>query len=187
MSLRDRLRHETRTAHADVDARFGAYDIVQPGRYEDFLTAHLDALTSLDARADHRSGEDVRRDIAEMRGRIRQDLRRLGRADPPVAPPSTAGGPLHPDALRYAVWGSQIGMSFLHRRWAALPRTPVRTSSRFLTTPFAPPLWKALCRRLAATPATGDMSDRVVADAGRIFDIYAHAARRSPSDLSHAG
>ncbi|MFO6464290.1 biliverdin-producing heme oxygenase [Jannaschia sp. KMU-145] len=185
--MRDRLRRETRTAHADVDARFGAYDIVQPGRYGDFLTAHLGALTLLDARADRRAGEDVRRDIAAMRGRIRQDLRCLGRPAPPAAVPSPSTGPLHPDALRYAVWGSQIGMSFLHRQWAALPRTPVRLTSRFLTTPFVPPFWKALCHRLAATPATGDTPDRVVADAGRIFDIYAHAARRSPSDLSHAG
>ncbi len=184
MSLRTRLRADTRSRHDTVDAMMEPYDVSLIHGYTSFLLTHLLALAHLKARALRGNAADMEADLDQMVGNLVVDLTELGQ------PAATSFGTalpqcteLHPDALRYVLLGSQIGLSHLQKRWQSAHDPRVRSAGAFISHPRDGDRWRTLCARLSQMPSNGRLPDRIVEDAQTVFDIYIAAARMNSSCL----
>lgn len=124
MTLRSKLRSETGSLHARVDALFGRFDLSGAAGYGAFLSAHARAVPVIENAL--RSG-GVTGLLADWPSRERSayladDLRRMGLADPePLTAPVFEGtGALLGAA--YVMEGSRMGAAVLAR--AVPPELP---------------------------------------------------------------
>lgn len=181
MSLRERLRRDTRAAHDIVDASFERFDLSTVHGYREFLACHGDALRQI--RPSHGSHEQLTCDVRAMLGRLDKDLAILGGQHRQSPLPSTRR--LHPVSVEYVLLGSHMGMQILHKRWLKARHPATSAASRFLSTPLEPLRWKTFCSLLSTLPDNGSIADTIVADALSVFSIYTQAA--DGLSLSHAG
>ncbi|WGH79542.1 biliverdin-producing heme oxygenase [Jannaschia ovalis] len=173
MTLRDRLRADTRPAHDRVDAAFSGLGVTERRGYRAFLAAHLVALSALRP-APGPGDAALAAEMADLRSRLRADLQQLGANG--SMPPLPGRRCLDPRALGYVLHGSRMGMAVLHRRWRAAGDARLRRAGAFLSTPPAPARWGAICAGLSRMSPDGPTADRVIAEAGTVFAIYEHSA-----------
>jgi hypothetical protein len=166
-SLRDRLRVDTALKHECVDRAYSLLDLTQPGSFQTFLRTQLSVLLSVFCRPGHHTlaVEDLR---SRMVAALEADLRELrGRLAAPVG-----GRYLDATAVLYMLLGSSFGTRVLRRRWLGATDPAVASAGRYLG--LTPPqgAWPALCDELARHSAVGADADRIVHDAGKLFDLH---------------
>lgn len=174
MSLRKRLRVETRPSHDIVDAAFAGHDISEYDGYVRFLLAHLDALQTLARGGCPGNKVVIDAEIAPLMANLQTDLTAIV-GHWPVACAMTCRR-FHPIALRYVLLGSRMGMAVLRKTWARADDPRVLAASHFLDTPKEPDQWRLFCIELENLPATGAVADQIIADAQAVFSIYAQSA-----------
>lgn len=197
-SLRERLRHDGRTAHDRVDEAFAGFDLTQPEGLQGFLQAHALALLAIAPEENQESGSGAGADPAYLHQLIREDLATLSSAlgsrsgDPEMpdlgAAKSTAQrthpAGYHPVSIDYVLLGSRLGMQVLRRRWQLSEDAAVRQASGYISLPSVSGEWRALCSRLAAQPSEGPEADRIVTDALYIFEVFENAAKSARASFS---
>ncbi len=168
ISLRDRLRRETATAHDRVDSLFGACDFGTEEGYGAFLSAQSTAWETLRPILD--PGSLARADA------LRRDLAELGLPTPqPIA-----GTPL-PDSAslghRYVLEGSRLGSILLHR--TLLEKSPelAERASAYLRESANISAWKQLSTKLQIDSGEHDRSDQLVDDARFVFGLFENSWR----------
>lgn len=117
LTVRDRLREETRAAHNNVDDLYSRLDLTAPQDYRVFLTAHLAAMTTLEAMVERAPlPAALREGMVAYTPLIRHDLEMLG-ARPEILPQPPADAAAGSDAfaigLIYVKAGSRMGAQVL--------------------------------------------------------------------------
>ena len=166
-SLRDRLRTDMAPKHERVDRSCSFLDLAQPDGLRTFLRAQLSVLLSVRCRPGHHA--TAVQDLgSRMAAALETDLHDLDGC--PVAPVGECR--LNATAMFYMLLGSGLGTRVLRRRWLEATDPAVTTAGRYLG--LLPPhgAWRHLCEELAERPAEGADADRIVRDAGRLFDLH---------------
>ena len=166
-SLRDRLRVDTAPRHDCVDRAYSSMDLTQLDGLQTFLRTQLSVLRSVRC-SSGRHAVAVRQRSSRMVAALEVDLRDLrGRQAAPVSERQ-----LDATAILYILLGSSLGTRVLHRRWLEATDPAVTAAGRYLG--LAPPhgAWRHLCQDLGQLPAEGAEADRIVQDAGRLFDLH---------------
>ena len=168
-TLRERLRHDTRTQHERFDSAMSALDIGTEDGLGDFLSVQYDALATLaSADGDDRAeAEDIR---AELMAALAADLEALGRPTGLSSTRSTLKA--DPTAVLYILLGSRLGTQVLARTWTRTATGAALNAGRYLTLDSRKDAWRGFCARTGDTPSRGVKADLVVADAIAIFDHY---------------
>ncbi|MBT2185967.1 biliverdin-producing heme oxygenase [Sphingobium sp. H33] len=165
-----RLRAATRACHDEVDTLFGRFDLSDRSSYARFLTAHAAALVPVE------DWVGATRLMPDWRGRkeaLWADLAALGRSLPHFEP---LDWPRH-EAARwgafYVLEGSRLGGAMLSR---AVPEDLPRA---YLSSVHAPGAWRGFLAALDEHAQAGgpDWEAAAIASAGRVFALYAQAAR----------
>ncbi|UWQ21302.1 hypothetical protein [Jannaschia sp. W003] len=172
MSLRERLRRDTRADHDRVDAAFGAFALGTAPGLRAFLQAQGAGLAAL--RGAEGAG-DVADDLDRALGAIAADLAALGGRLPPAIP---FAGPDHATARRYLWLGSRLGARVLARSWAASADPAVRAAGSYMGAAADPAPWRRFLADAGAHPAVGPEADRVVAATRAWFALFEAAALR---------
>lgn len=121
--------------------------------------------------------------IDDLAMRARADLACLGEvADLSLMPDA---GAYHPQAVDYVIAGSRLGAQVLQRRWRQSGDADVRAARQFFSAPDHVDVWRAVCARAGARPGAGRESDRIVADAVRLFALFERNA--APPMLQERG
>lgn len=167
LSLRHRIRNDTRLDHARVEQSFDHVLQDPHANLNEFLRAQQAAVLALCNRTiDNRAL--LSRDI------IVDLLRRLFSDVGPGSTQGQAGQPLHPVAIDYIVLGSRLGTEVIRRRLVkAEPNIAV--PRYFLAAPVGP-VWQRHCAVLDQMAARSPEADRIVADAMEAFRIFERAA-----------
>ena len=166
-SLRDRLRADTAARHDRVDRAYSKLDLTQSEDLRTFLRAQRSVLLSVRCYPGRHAA--AAQDLASrMVIALEADLVDLD------------GGPVLPEgerrldatAMLYMLLGSSLGTRVLHRRWLGTTDFAARAAGRYLA--LTPPLgaWRHLCEDLAQGPSEGADADRIVQDAGELFDLH---------------
>ncbi|SEJ27049.1 heme oxygenase [Pseudooceanicola nitratireducens] len=188
VSLRARLRADTRAAHDRLDALLSGADLSHRLGLAQFLHAQkhgFDCLALLSDPADPPQTAPV---VTALRASLRADLDFLGLGrgqgdlvaadDQSGAPTKTAKKSsgqrnlLASAAVDYMVLGSGLGAAVLRKRWLRASDPSLHGAGGFLTAERSVDDWKALVTRLDSLPGTGAGADRAVADAARIFGFF---------------
>lgn len=175
LTLRSRLRADTAAQHARLDEAISTADISTRSGFTRFMQTHHAAFRAIDAVAPRAE----LRDLADRAGR---DLARMGMATGPMP---ESDGPLDSQAVDYVLHGSRLGTKVLKRRWQTARDPQVQAADAYFGAPIDPAAWRATCAALEARPAAGAASDRVVSDAGRIFDMFRTALACAPGEKGH--
>lgn len=171
-SLRDRLRADTRAAHAALDERVSGFDLATVPGLRGFLTMQARALTALAGVSDGAACAPI---ITSLGARARVDLARL-----PGGVPDTGAAKVarpHPLALDYVITGSRLGTRVLKQRWAASADPAVRGVGAYFGAPDHVDAWRAFCNEASVRAGEGAEADRIVADAVALFYFYDTCAR----------
>lgn len=178
ISLRDRLRKETSTAHEKVDALFGTSDFATERGYVAFLRAQAIAWETLRPLLDQ--GSLNRADA------LRRDLHQLGQD----APRPLAGVDL-PDVAtvghRYVLEGSRLGSQVLLRLLQAKAPALADRASDYLVESGDTAGWKALSTSLQIDAGACDNEQAIIADALFTFGLFERswrAADGAPANIS---
>lgn len=168
ITLRERLRSETRTAHDMADAVFRRFDLTDPDLLRPFLAAHRDAFGLL---VEHAADAEIEAMIRPALDALDADLDALGGRPAPAdlpRPPKADDGL----AQRYIWLGSRLGTRMLARRWAEGTDPTVRAAGRYLSAAPASAPWRALCDELEDMSARGTRADLVVQAAKAWFAVF---------------
>lgn len=188
VSLRDRLRVDTRAAHAGLDAALAGLDLREADGLSVFLAVQYGALATLHC-ADGPDRAEAEALSAQLRAALGADLEALGH-DPrgPAVPPLTADA----TAVLYILLGSRLGTQVLARHWRAGALGRARGAGRYFDLDPRKEAWRAFCLRAGAEPPDGPRAGRVTADAAAIFDHFGAVladllqSRATPPRGSHA-
>lgn len=166
-SLRDRLRADTASRHDDVDRAYSSLDLTRSDGLRTFLRTQSSVLGSVRCRPGRHAAAAT--DLgARMAAALEADLQALhGR-------PTVTGGERRLDAtaVLYMLLGSSLGTRVLRRRWLAATDPTVAAAGRYLGLVPSQGAWRVLCEELTQHPAEGAEADRIVADAGELFDRH---------------
>ena len=161
-----RLRDETSTAHASVEASFAPF-MAEPARH---LTRFLSAqLTAMRALAAHMSPTDQPQEAAILGDLVAALAAELGHPRGPVLP---VGLPLSADATAYLVLGSRLGTEVIKRHLA----THDLPCPRAFSAPPPKAEWQSFRTRINALDADGAALDTLIHDAKRGFGFFRIAA-----------
>jgi hypothetical protein len=182
-SLRDRLRADTAPRHECVDRAYSSLDLTQPSDLQTFLRTQSSVLASVRCRSG-RHASDAKALGSRMLAALEADLCSLH-----VRPASPVGERhLDATAVLYMLLGSSLGTRVLRRRWQGATASAVAAAGRCLG--LEPPggAWRELCEELAQRSPRGAEADRIVRDAGELFDLHlaALAGHARPCGGSHA-
>ncbi|WP_308918102.1 hypothetical protein [Jannaschia sp. LMIT008] len=170
VTLRERLRLDTRRSHDAMDRAYRRFDTGTSDGLAGFLQGHLAGLTAL---ADNADRELVAM-LAPMLDVLRSDLAELD-ADAAVVPPMT---PKHdnPLARRYLWLAVRLGtrMQARHLRAALDPR--VQAACRFVDAMADPGPSRAFVDILEERSARGLEAEGVLRAANDWFACYEHCA-----------
>lgn len=165
-TLRDRLRHETATAHGRVDALFGSCDLATEQGYGAFLYAQAQAWETLRPVLDA--------DSLARADALRRDLEALGLPIP--APLDAISLPAEASiGHRYVLEGSRLGSTVLWRELSAkAPDLAERAGDYLLESQKIDP-WKSLSTSLQKDDRDPASADAAVGDAIFVFDLFERA------------
>ncbi len=166
MSLRARLRAETRGEHERVDAAFGSCDFGCPDGYRHFLMAQAVAWRTLEP--------VLKGGSAERAAALRTDLDALG-----LAPPAPLEDVDLPNAgsigTRYVLEGSRLGSTVLLRDLQTRSPDMAGRASHYLAASSRLDEWRKLSTMLQK-PSLHDASETImIDDARRIFGLFERA------------
>jgi len=174
--LRERLRAETRAAHARVDAAFARYALGERAGYAAFLQATARALPAVEAAAEAAGAAALLPDWAERRraAALAEDLERLGAGRP-------APGPAPALASEGAVWGalyvlegSRMGARLLLAQARAGGDPAVAAATAYLAHGAGRRFWPGFVARLEACAPE---ETEALAGAEAAFAAFEAAAR----------
>ena len=172
VTLRERLRAETRRAHDAVDAAFGRLDVGTPDGLAAFLRAQASGIAAMRAAATG-SGEGAAAAWDVALDDIAADLSVLGARAPKRAKPPVDD---HPLARAYIWHGSRLGTRMLARRWEGATDPVVRQAGHYFGRAPDRTAWRALSDDLDARSGRGTEADRVTRAANDWFAVYEHCA-----------
>lgn len=167
------LRVATRAAHDRVDALFAGLNLANPADYRRFMTAQAAAFLPAEAALDA-AGAAASFPYWDQRRRsvpLRADLDALGLALPAAQANLSFGSPAEVAGGVYVLEGSRLGGAMLARSVA--PDLP----HAFLTATQPPGQWRIFLDQLEQVLASSVQRREAVTGAGRIFDLFADAAR----------
>jgi heme oxygenase (biliverdin-IX-beta and delta-forming) len=175
--LRDRLRMTTATAHHDLDAKFGAFDLTSRRGYRRFLEASAAALLPLEAALEQAGVAGIFSDWAQRSRRmaIIADLDRIGGAIRPL--PDI--GPLNRNRLfgtLYVLEGSRLGAKFLLRMIDRSTDPHIAEATAYLNHGAGQPLWWSFLARLDSEAIAPDDEAEAIDGARNAFATFADAA-----------
>jgi heme oxygenase/CheY-like chemotaxis protein len=180
-NLRQRLRIDTEAVHHQLDTLVSAFNLHTPDGYRRFLSFQIEGLDHLiHGLEDQDPG--LRKEFDQQRAALAEDLAKLGT----TVRRARRGSPLHPLAISYIFHGSRAGTRILRQRWQLSEDATVRGAGAYFAREADAGSWAALRQKLSEMSAHGDQSDRVVADAERIFTLYLEAAQRQEDDAQAA-
>lgn len=173
-TLRHRLRADLRDRHRRLDAIASQFDLCGIGGLTAFLSMHamaLDGLRVLD------NISDTEHLIGSLRDRAMCDLGQVDgpRAVMPALPPIE----VHHLAVEYVIGGASLGMAVLKKQWAQSTEPTVRAMNAYFSASYPKSVWSGFCSRARLIGGDDPLSDRVVADAGALFDRYIACALAS--------
>ena len=171
ISLRDRLRADTRGPHEALDLRMSEFDLTSAEGLAGFLRVQHAALTALAPRATRAESAGA---IVDLATRAARDLTVLGGTPPARA--EIALPPLDPLAVDYIVAGSRLGGQVLRRRWQQSTDPVVRAADAYFSAPEHLDLWRGFVTRAGAMDGQGARAETVIDDALAIFALYSGIA-----------
>ena len=179
ISLRARLRTDTRVSHERLDEEVSRFDLTTPGGLCRFLRMQSEALQALAALAVSANTKPVVCDLLE---RADQDLRRLGSLSLKRLCEIES---LHPIAVDYAIAGSRFGSQLLKKRWQTATNQQVRRADAYFSAASYIGMWTSFCNATEAMSSSGPLADQIVQDANWIFHLYLKCAR-APQQTNRA-
>lgn len=177
VTLRERLRADTRVSHDAVDVAFGRFDIRNADGLARFLLAQRTAIgvlrraSATDPLRDEvcRAVDDLDADLATLGGgRSWVDL---GAMKAPVDD--------HVLARAYIWHGSRLGTRMLARRWSDAADPSIREAGTYFARLADRSVWRGLTDALDAESGRGRKADRVTGAANDWFAIFEDAAGRA--------
>lgn len=175
VTLSERLRRDTRTAHDAVDRAFSRFDVRTVAGLGGFLGAQREVAAMLrDAMDPSDPLLDVLRPTLDD---LDHDLAVLGHVRPaaPLAPPAAPGSD-HPLARSYVWLGSRLGMRMVARRWYRSADARVAAAGRSVARLQERSDWRPVSAALDAMSGRGREADAVTHAARDWFAILEQAA-----------
>ncbi|MGR3625295.1 MAG: hypothetical protein ACU0A0_03290 [Limimaricola sp.] len=169
--LRSRLKRDLVARHERLDACFSRFDLTTRPGLSGFLAAHRTAFAAIRPASGGLTGGPL---LGRMIAAIDADLGVLGHA------PGAGPAPLRLTrsmAQDYVLLGSRLGSQLLRRRWAAARDPRLRSAGTYLSLPPMARDWRAFCDRAGALPGEGTEADKVVCEAGQLFDLFLAAGQ----------
>lgn len=173
VSLRDRLRADTREQHERFDTAVAALDLATEADLGDFLATQHAAMATM-ACLDGPDRAEAEAMEADLRRALTEDLTTLGRPLPHLPLPLLQ---VDASAMLYILLGSRLGTQVIARHWREAATGLAREAGCYLTLDPRREAWRGFCQRAGDEVATGPRADRVVADARAIFDRFDAALR----------
>ena len=171
ISLRTRLRSDTRATHDDLDRHVSLFDLTtQPG-FLNFIQMQCAAMRSI---APHAKNARSLHALNDLMQRAESDLRTFAPTDRTRA---LQMRPVHPLAIDYVVAGSRLGTQVLKKRWLAANDPDVRRADAYFTAPSYIEVWKAFCETSEAMAPNGPLAEQITQDVDLIFQVYQECAR----------
>ena len=174
VTLRERLRQDTRTAHDAVDRAFGRFDLAAPPGVAAFLEGQRDAVTAL--RAGMTATDRLSERMDEALVALDADLAALdvaGAADPPPQPKRD-----HPLARTYIWLASRMGTRMLSRRWRSATDPAVTCAHRYFDGLADRADWRGFTEALEEKSGRGREADHALQAANQWFALFEHCAVR---------
>lgn len=182
VTLRERLRLDTRTSNEAVDRAYRPFDLTTARGLGGFLAAQRIAAASLAQVAD--GPESLADDLAATLDDIDADLGVLGRAVPDLLLPRPVAD--HPIARSYVWYGSRLGMKMLARRWDRATDPAVVAAGAFVARLAERPDWRPVAEALDALSGRGRVADAATRATRDWFAVLEQAAvgvrRRAAAD-----
>lgn len=172
VTLRERLRVETRASQDAVDRAFRRFDLAAPDGLRGFLAAQRDGVACLVKAAGPR--EALAADWSDAVADLEADLSALDHRAPATVPK-----PPKPDHVlaRLYVWhGLRLGARMLSRRWDAAADPTARNAGRYLQRARDREAWRGLIDTLDDHSARGRESDAVTRAANDWLALFEHCA-----------
>ncbi len=172
MTLRSRLRSETRAAHDRVDACFGRLNLTAVDELAHFLSAHHVALQALEPLMRER-GLSISPPVSRL-GQLEADLKALnrpvpnGRALPVLAGKNGLG-------LIYVNVGSHLGAKVLQKKWAKADNPIVQRAGCYLSASDLAPYWQQFLAAISEIDPESEFADDCVASANAAFQVFEDA------------
>ena len=169
VSLRNRLRQDTRKAHEMLDNAVGALDL---SKYQDFCIyaqAHYAAYDYLHRKTKHQNGL-----MSHRRALALADLYVLGKK-PKDLDMVTPQNEWNSDGLTYVIAGSHLGSKLLAKQWKMSTDTRVTSAHRLLTDHKLMDCWKMQIDKLSKMPASGSVADHAIDSAIACFAVFENA------------
>ncbi|MEX0337627.1 MAG: biliverdin-producing heme oxygenase [Arenibacterium sp.] len=166
-NLRARLRTDTQSSHAALDALVSGFDLATSKGLAGFMAMQAGALSKLAPLVEHAQCEAL---IRHLRDLVARDLVTLKTRAVRVEP-KWASTP-HQVAIDYVIIGSRLGTQVLQKRWAASTDAQAQAADAYFSAPSFVELWRQFCDRNTGLPAIGPYADRIVSDANQVFDFY---------------
>lgn len=169
--LRSRLREDLAPRHERLDACFSRFDLTTRPGLSGFLAAHRAAFAAIRPAPGGLTGQAL---LDRMIAALDTDLDRLGHESLPTLAPCRLSQPMAQD---YVLLGSRLGSQLLRRRWEAGRDPELHAAGSYLSLPPMAAEWRAFCLRASAQPGLGTEADRVIAEAGGLFDLFLTAGQ----------
>lgn len=177
VSLRDRLRRDTRAEHDCLDVAVSAFDLTDPTDLGAFLSvqfqgfAHLAESPGLDG--------PLTQQLGDLVARAGRDLDRLTFTRPGALPARSYS----PAAVEYITLGSRMGTAVLRRRWSTATHPLVSGASAYFSAPPGGADWRAYCEAAELLSGHTAFADRIVIDVRNIFALFSEiVATHAPMD-----
>lgn len=170
VSLRDRLRADTRAQHTRLDDLISRFDVGTVTGLSRFLTVHHAGFSGLHAALS--ATAETKKMLGDLVGRLSADMTALDVTPATVTPDISA----HPDAIGYVALGSRMGSKVLRKRWKSSSDPKVTAASAYFTSPDYLDAWRAYCTRTEQLDGDSDSATQIVEDADRIFESFAALA-----------
>ncbi|GLQ21862.1 biliverdin-producing heme oxygenase [Algimonas porphyrae] len=181
MSLRMRLRTETRAAHEQLDHIADGLDLTMRRDYIRFLLAHRRAYAAL-----HAARIGLTDLLARRISQVDQDLAHF---DIDATADATEDLPIDPDiemiGLSYVILGSHLGAVQIAKQVGRSDDLSLRAATTMLTDQTLAPLWRDFVQASRNLPDTGADADRIILSATHTFSLF-EAAFRSVIDADAA-
>ena len=172
VTLRERLRQDTRTAHDAMDRALARFDLAGARGRTGFLVAQRDGAAAL-SRATP-GGDPLREALDAALADLDADLAALGHD----APPARLGPPAldHPLARTHMWLSNRLGTRMLAGRMAGDADPRAAAAGRFIARAAERSDWRPVADALDAMSGRGREADAVLRAVRDWFALYEHAA-----------
>lgn len=167
MTMRDgfrwRLKSATQPSHDRLDALVSQLDLTSQSGFAHFCRMHLIGFRAI-AHGNPNAALD------QMTGALQHDLIIVGSPEPQT---SLTMGPVDALAGDYILSGSRMGTAVLRKVWQTSYDPVVKSANAYFTLQPTGKIWGDVCIALEAAPSRSH--DKIIADCGRLYDLFAEA------------